>query len=110
MKKLHKYFAKEWFVLVVCVFGILNTVAVADPPTFPSAIQQQLKLPEHQIDIGLAALTFAKEFYPNLDIPAYSQRIDLVADKARQLAQGTEDPETRIRILNTVIHQMEGFH
>ncbi len=110
MKKLHKYFSKEWLVPVICVFGILNTVAVADPPTFPPPIQKQLQLPEHQIDIGLAALTVAKEFYPHLDIAAYSKRIDLIADKARQLAQGTEDPETRIRVLNTVIHQMEGFH
>ncbi len=79
-------------------------------PLIPPEIQKQLDLPEEKIDIAIAAFTFAKEFYPNLDIAAYSKRIDLIADKARQLAQGTTDPETRIRILNTVIHQMEGFH
>ncbi len=110
MEKLLKYFAKEWLVRVACVFGTLNTIAAADPPAFPPAIQRQLKLPEDKIDIGLAALTFAKEFYPNLDIAAYSQRLDRIADKVRQLAQNTPDPETRIRILNTMIHQVEGFH
>ncbi len=110
MEKLYKRFARGWLVLVVCVFAILDTATAADPHTIPPTIQKQLDLSEDKIDIGLAALTFAKEFYPNLDIAAYSQRIDLIADKARQLAQGTEDPETRIRILNTVIHQMEGFH
>ena len=110
MEKLYKRFARGWLVLVVCVFAILDTATAADPHIIPPPIQQQLNLPEHQIDIGLAALTFAKEFYPHLDIAAYSQRIDLIADKARQLAHGTEDPETRIRVLNTVIHQMEGFH
>ena len=110
MEKLYKRFARGWLVLVVCVFAILDTATAADPHTIPPTIQKQLQLPEERIDIGLAALTFAKEFYPHLDIATYSQRIDLIADKARQLAQGTEDPETRIRILNTVIHQMEGFH
>jgi regulator of sirC expression with transglutaminase-like and TPR domain len=102
--------AKGTVALILCIVGLFNIATAADPQAFPSAIQQQLNLPEDQIDIGLAALTFAKEFYPNLDIAAYSRRIDLIADKARQLAQGTEDPETRIRILNTVIHQIEGFH
>ena len=110
MEKLYKRFARGWLVLVVCVFAILDTTTAADRETFPPPIQKQLKLSEDKIDIGLAALTFAKEFYPHLDIAAYSKRIDLIADKARQLAKGTPDPETRIRVLNTVIHQMEGFH
>lgn len=110
MEKLYKRFAREWLVLVVCVFTVLNAATAAGPPTIPPVIQKQLPLREDQIDIGLAAFTFAKEFYPNLDIAAYSKRIDLIADKARQLAQNTPDPETRIRILNTVIHQVEGFH
>lgn len=103
-------FAKGTVALILCIVGLFNNATAAGPPHIPSSIQKQLKLPEDQIDIGLAALTFAKEFYPHLDIAAYSQRIDRIADKARQLAQGTEDPETRIRILNTVIHQMEGIH
>jgi regulator of sirC expression with transglutaminase-like and TPR domain len=110
MEKLYKRFARGWLVLVVYVFAILDTAIAADPHAIPPPIQKQLQLPEEKIDIGLAALTFAKEFYPHLDIAAYSQRIDRIADKARQLAHDTEDPETRIRVLNTVIHQMEGIH
>ena len=101
---------KEAVALVLCIFGLLNAATAADPHTFPLPILKQLQLPEDQIDIGLVALTFAKEFYPHVDIAAYSKRIDLIADKARRLANGTPDPETRIRVLNTVIHQMEGFH
>lgn len=101
---------KRAMALVLCTFGMACTALAADLPSIPSAIQKQLQLPEGKIDIAIAAFTFAKEFYPNLGIAAYSKRIDQIADKARQLAQGTPDPETRIRILNTVIHQMEGFH
>lgn len=110
MRVLCKHLAGKALALALCVLGMSHAVLASDQPHIPVAIQKQLNLPEDKIDIGLAALTFAKEFYPNLDIAAYSKRIDLIADKARQLAQGTPDPETRIRILNTVIHQMEGIH
>ena len=95
--------------LVLYIFSVGDAALAADSPVLPLAIQKQLNLPEDKIDIAIAAFTFAKEFYLNLDIAAYSKRIDQIADKVRQLAQGTADPETRIRILNTVIHQMEGF-
>jgi regulator of sirC expression with transglutaminase-like and TPR domain len=95
--------------LILYIFGMGDAALAADSPVLPPAIQKQLQLPEDKIDIAIAAFTFAREFYPNLDIAAYSRRIDQIADKARQLAQGTPDPETRIRILNTVIHQREGF-
>lgn len=76
----------------------------------PANIQQQLALPEGQIDIGIAALTFAKEIYPDIDIQAYSSKIDALADKVRVLARWTDDPERRIRVLNTVLFRNEGFH
>ncbi|MGH8458127.1 MAG: transglutaminase family protein, partial [Nevskiales bacterium] len=76
---------------------------------FPRDIQKQLNLPEQQLDIGIAALTFAKAIYPDLDIAAYSSRIDLLADRVRQLAGGSQDPEQRIRALNTVIYLHEGI-
>lgn len=75
-----------------------------------SDIDQILSLPEDKIDVGIAALTFAKEIYPDLDIQAYSRKIDYLADETRQLAGGTTDPERRIRVLNTVIYRIEGFH
>ncbi len=76
----------------------------------PANIQQQLALPEGQIDIGLAALTFAKEINPGIDVQAYSRKIDVLADEVRSLAQNTQDPERRIRVLNTVLFRKEGFH
>jgi len=88
---------------------IASLCAAADDRYFPPDIQRQLSLPEHQLDIGLAALTFAKEIYPDLDVAAYSKRIDEFADKARRLGQGTTDPEKRIRVLNTVLFKQEGI-
>ncbi|MGH8562125.1 MAG: hypothetical protein ACRES4_09190, partial [Nevskiales bacterium] len=81
---------------LLCCVLFFSTHALAG---FPRDIQKQLNLPEQQLDIGIAALTFAKAIYPDLDIAAYSSRIDLLADRVRQLAGGSQDPEQRIRAL-----------
>ena len=88
---------------------VFSNYATADNQAIPRDILSQLGLPEDKIDIGIAALTFAKEFYPNLDVPAYSKQIDLLVDRAKLLANGTQDPERRIRILNSVLRDA-GYH
>ena len=112
MEKLHKHFARRLLVLVVCVFGILDPALAANPHAFPSAIQKQLQLREDQIDIGLAALTFAKEIYPDIDVMEYFRRIDKLVEGARYVIdnQGRYDPDNIIRALNSYFYRMEGFH
>lgn len=96
-------FGLTWLLLAISQHAMSSDQAIS------SAILKQLELPENRIDVGIAALTFAKEFYPTLDIPAYSRQIDLLVDKARALANGTQDPERRIRVLNTVLRDA-GYH
>lgn len=95
---------------ILCALAMLSLQAIAAPYAFPFDIQKQLDLPENKIDIGFAALTFAKEIYPDLDIAAYSKKIDRLAQQVKRLAKGTRDPEKRIQAMNTVIYQSEGFH
>jgi hypothetical protein len=83
---------------------------VAGQPLISPEVHKQLDMPEGQLDIGIAALTIAKEVYLELDIPAYSRKLDTLADKVRWLAKGTRDPEQRIRVLNTALFRYEGFH
>jgi regulator of sirC expression with transglutaminase-like and TPR domain len=73
------------------------------------AVEAQLTLTESKIDVGIAALTMAKEVYPYLDVQAYSKKLDALAAKAKWLARDTQDPEIRIRALNTVLFRYEGF-
>jgi hypothetical protein len=89
--------------------ALCHSQAVAQGGSVSGAVRTQLALPEHQIDVGIAALTIAKEVYPGLDIQAYSARLDDLARKTRWLAKGTRDPETRIRVLNTVLFRHEHF-
>ncbi|MEW6331086.1 MAG: transglutaminase family protein [Pseudomonadota bacterium] len=96
--------------LVLYLFGV--DYAAADSPVLPPAIQKQLNLSEDKIDIGIAALTFAKEIYPQIDISDYSARIDKLVERARFFirSQGRYDPDSIIRALNTFFYQREGFH
>ena len=78
------------------------------PILFPVArcsasVKNLLELPEDKIDIGLVALTLAKEVSPDIDIASYSNKIDALAEKVRRLAKGSQDPDHRVRCLNTVI-------
>jgi regulator of sirC expression with transglutaminase-like and TPR domain len=100
----------KWCAAISLAVAILNLPAYADQIDIRHEMGWQVRLPEDQIDIGIAALTFAKEIYPEIDIAAYSRRIDALADQVRRLANGTTDPERRIRVMNTVFFRMEGFH
>ena len=83
--------------------------------TFPigrcaAADQDLLKLSENDIDVGVIALTLAKEIYPDIDVDSYSTKIDALAEQVRRLARGTDDPDLRVRCLNTVLYRNEQFH
>ncbi len=71
-----------------------------------------MALPEEEIDIGLAALRLAKEIYPDLDVPAYSKKIDDLAWKVNLcqfLSAETETPVEKITAMNTVLYEQEGY-
>lgn len=72
-------------------------------------IDKLLSTPEQDIDIGIAALTLAKEIYPELDIKAYSKKIDAMVTVARLVARGSQDPDYRIRALNTYLYKHAGI-
>lgn len=94
---------KRMRLLFVLAFLAISQSAVA------GEIEEVLALPEEKIDIGIAALVLAKEIYSNLDVAAYSRKIDVLAGKVRWLAKDAQDPEQRIRALNTVLFLHEGF-
>lgn len=102
---------KRWpFVLFFSV-AVCGTVAFASKALHhgSSAIENLATLPEDKIDIGLAALTLAKDIYPNLDIPAYSAKIDALADRVRAYVGDSADARRRIGALNQVIYTEDGY-
>jgi len=68
-------------------------------------IEEILKLPEDQINIGIASLVLAKEFYPNLNIPFFLQTFDYMADRYKFYFGKYTDPDERVRALNTYLYK-----
>jgi regulator of sirC expression with transglutaminase-like and TPR domain len=98
-------------ILLLIAFGRSAESKTQDTPRPRLAsVQDLLSLPEDKIDIGFYALALAKEIYPDVDVPAYSAKIDDIADRVRQLAGGSQDPDWRVRSLNSVIFLNEKYH
>ena len=97
---------------VLLSVGVFHTASLLADALIPPHIQRQLDLPERKIDVGIAALTFAKEVDPDVDIAGYSRRIDQLVDGAQSVIQrqGRYDPDSVVRALNTFFYQVEGFH
>ena len=64
---------------------------------------------ESEIDVARVALTMAQEFYPSLDVEAYSKKIDDMAEEIRILTKGNTTPDYRIRAMNTYLFKMRNF-
>lgn len=62
------------------------------------------------IDISTAALELADDLSPlEKDIATYNHQIDVLARRVERLCNGSTDPETRIRSINTILFLHERF-
>jgi len=96
--------------LFLCAFAaaLLSWSGHSLAADFTEEIDRLLAQPEAKIDIGVSALTIAKEFYPDLDVKAYSAKIDRMVADVRILTGGRADPDYRIRALNTYLYKTIG--
>lgn len=107
----------RWITPLILALGIgsflvwkSNRQAPAAKPGSHYAYADQLwNTPDSGIDVGIVALTLEKDFAPGLDVAAYSSKIDDLVAKVRMKTDGALDPGTRIRAINTVIYQDEGY-
>ncbi|MFZ3138359.1 MAG: transglutaminase family protein [Thermodesulfovibrionales bacterium] len=84
-----------------------SRAAIADD--FEKEIMALLSLSEEKVDIGIAALTLAKEIYPEIDIDVYSALIDYEVGRAKTMTNGSAAPDYRIRMLNTLLYKIIGI-
>lgn len=68
-------------------------------------IEQILVLQETEIDIGLADLVLAKDFYPDLNIESFLNAFDYMANRFTYFFGHYTDPDQRVRALNTFLYQ-----
>lgn len=67
------------------------------------------RAPESSIDLGEAALLIAAEAYPNLDVHAYLQRLDALAQEAHTLVHSARSGSEQIARLNHFLFVEKGF-
>lgn len=102
--------------ILVALILLLAMPAVAEPRSasadkLPPDIERELALPEDKIDIGEAALIFAREIFPDqVDVIADSVELDRLADEARQLMPANATTDQAILALAEVIYHREGYH
>lgn len=73
-------------------------------------IEKIANLKEDEIDIGWVALIFAKERDSNLDIDKYNTMLNIIArDIDWKASQKGNDPDYRVRVMNTYFFKMIGF-
>ncbi|MGD8779554.1 MAG: transglutaminase family protein [Ignavibacteria bacterium] len=68
-------------------------------------IEDILKLSEDEINIGIASLVLAKEFYPNLNVQFFLQAFDYLADRYKYYFGKYTSPDDRIGALNTYLYK-----
>jgi len=68
-------------------------------------IEQILSLPEDNIDIGLADLVLAKDFYPTLNIDYFLYCFGYMVERYKEYYGGITDPDKRVRALNTYLYK-----
>jgi regulator of sirC expression with transglutaminase-like and TPR domain len=95
------------------IFSILVFLLSASSACFgynaEKEIDRFITMKENDIDIGIVALTLSKEVFPNIDIQAYSKRIDIMVSDIRRLTKGSTDPDYRVRAMNTYLYKRKGF-
>jgi len=68
-------------------------------------IEGILNSPEEEIDIGLADLVLARDFYPELKIESFLFSFDYLADRFKHYFGDITDPDQRVRALNTFLYR-----
>ena len=68
-------------------------------------IEEILQLPDEEINIGIASLVMAKEFYPDMDIDFFIHSFDSLANRFNKFFGQHTDPDQRIRALNTFLYK-----
>ncbi|MHB2154393.1 transglutaminase family protein [Calditrichota bacterium GD2] len=98
---------RKVFINIFTIFFLFQLSLSQEPqPRYHGqTIYDIIKLPEEEIDIGLATLVLAKEFYPDMDVNYYLDIIDIIAIGVFALSQGSEDPLVRIATMNTFFYR-----
>ena len=93
--------------VILGVFFV-SVVAFSQTNYKNQTIEEILKLPEEQINLSIASLVLAKDFYPNLNVNNFLYTIGYMTDKYKYYFGGYTDPDKRISAMNTYLYRKIG--
>src|SRR5208283_450819 len=97
--------------IFVAIIALWSAPIRAADFALPDDIERLLALPEDRIDVGEAALIFAREVFPDLvDVIANSREIDRLADETRAIMPPHASTDEALFALGKVIYEREGYH
>ena len=91
------------FIVMPIVFGGRSFAQQSIDSTI--TIENILALAEEEIDIGLADLVLAKDFYPDVKIESFLYVFRYMADRFNYFFGHYTDPDQRVRALNTFLYR-----
>lgn len=68
-------------------------------------IEEILELPEDKINLGIATLVLAKEFYPEMNVEIFLQAFKYLAERFTHFFGNLQEPDLRIRALNSYLYK-----
>lgn len=83
----------------------LNSLSFSQTTYSNQTIEEILKLPEEEINIGIASLVLAKEFYPKMNVKYFLEVFDFMAEKYRENFGSYSNPDEKVRALNTFLYK-----
>lgn len=89
----------------IIAFCLYVNVYFAQVQYTGQSIEEILKLPDKEINLGIATLVLAKEFYPNINIDYFLQIIDYMAERFNYYFGHYKDADDRIAALNTYLYK-----
>lgn len=78
-------------------------------PTHSDRLKTLLERPDDEINLAEAALVVAADEYPELDIPAYLDRLDALAETVRRRLAPQSGFEATVVALNEFLFEEQGF-
>lgn len=96
------------FVTIVFLVIFIYGSAFSQSSYTGQSVEELFKLPEEEINIGIASLVLAKEFYPDMKVDFFLYRFDYMAQRFSEVFGQYENPDERVRALNTYFYK-SGF-
>ncbi len=69
------------------------------------SVEDLFELPEEEINIGVASLVLAKQFYPDMNVDFFLYSFDYMAQRFSEVFGQYENPDERVRALNTFFYK-----